>query len=384
MKTRLLGACVLVALLVIFVPMFFSSNPSPASAGDQAVSLAIPPAQDSNLQTRTMSLAPGAPAASGTVAPAASVASVAATATAQAPASGDQLASVNIASNRPADVGTDAAAPKAPPGGPTMGSGASPSQPVIPLQGGASSATRTAVAAGAVAVGAAAVAAATHASSPAQAAAPATAMPATASPAAAAATDHALYVLNLSAYANADSVDRLVRRVRGFGYPVLTRVITQAGKQLTLVTAGPFDSRTSAEAARLKITQTIPGVPAKLVEGLGHADSNIASTPVATTTAARAAPAATPVTAPPAAAAPPRAGGYAVQLAAMGNQGDANALRDKLRAGGFDGYVDTVSVNGKQLWRVRAGPQTQRADAERVRDQIQAKLGVGGNVVRVP
>lgn len=187
--------------------------------------------------------------------------------------------------------------------------------------------------------------------------------------------DHSLYVLNLSAYENASSVDRLVRRVRSFGYPVLTRVITQAGKQLTLVTAGPFDSRTSAEAARLKITQSIPGVPAKLVEGLGHADSSIASTPVATT-------AATGATLPAAAAS--RAGGWAVQLAAMGNQADANALRDKLRVGGFDGYVDTVSANGRQLWRVRAGPQTQRADAERLRDQVKAKFGISGNVVRVP
>ncbi|MBD8898192.1 SPOR domain-containing protein [Rhodanobacter sp. DHG33] len=378
MKTRLLGAAVLIALLVIFVPMFFSSNPSPATAagGDQSVSLAIPPAQDNNLQTRTMSLTPGAPAGSGSaVAPAraASAPSAAATASTQAPASSGQLAAVNIPSNRPKDVGTDAAAPKAQQNGPTMGSGASPAQPVIPLQGGSSGVSTTAVAAGAVAAGAVA-AAATHGSSQPQA--PAATMPAASPAATAGATGRSLYVLNLSAYANANSVDRLVRRVRGFGYPVLTRVITQAGKQLTLVTAGPFDSRTSAEAARLKITQSIPGVPAKLVEGLGHADSNIASTPVATAPAAGA-PA-------PAAAAAQGAGGWSVQLAAMGNQGDANALRDKLRADGFDGYVDTVNANGKQLWRVRAGPQTQRADAERVRDQINAKFGISGNVVRVP
>lgn len=358
MKTRLLGAFVLIALLVIFVPMFFSSNPPPATAGDQAVSLAIPPAQDSDLQTRTMSLTPGAPATAGTAAPA--PAGTAATAT---PGQGGQLATVNIGSRRPADVGTDAAAPKTPPAGPVMGSGASPSQPVIPLQGNAAAAPPVARApAGTTAT-------------PAVVPTPApTATPAAAS----AAADHALYVLNLSAYANPNSVDHLVRRVRGLGYPVLTRVITQAGKQLTLVTAGPFDSRTGAEAARLKITQSIPGVPAKLVEGLGHADSNIASTPVKAITTT------TTTGTAPAAAAAPRAGGYAVQLAALGSEADANALRDKLRAGGFDGFVDSVSVGGKRLWRVRAGPQTQRADAERVRDQIKAKFGISGNVVSVP
>ena len=68
----------------------------------------------------------------------------------------------------------------------------------------------------------------------------------------------------------------------------------------------------------------------------------------------------------------------------MGSQSDANALRDKLRAAGFDGFVDSVNVNGKRLWRVRAGPQTQRDDASRVRDQIKAKLGLPGNIVSVP
>ncbi|MEW9572548.1 SPOR domain-containing protein [Rhodanobacter sp. Si-c] len=368
MKTRLLGAFVLIALLVIFVPMFFSSNPPPATASDQSVSLAIPPAQDSNLQTRTMSLAPGAPAAAGSAATATAAGTVAAAPAASTatvtPGQGGQLATVNIASRRPTDVGTDAAAPKAQQQAvPAMGSGASPSQPVIPLQGqGGAAATPPAAKAPAKTVVTSAVA-------PVQA-------PVTAPAAAAASADRALYVLNLSAYANANSVDHLVRRVRGLGYPVLTRVITQAGKQLTLVTAGPFDSRTTAEAARLKITQSIPGVPAKLVEGLGHADSNIASTPVSTTT--------TTTANPVAAAATPRAGGYAVQLAALGSEADANALRDKLRAGGFDGFVDSVNAGGKRLWRVRAGPLTQRADAERVRDQIKAKFNISGNVVNVP
>lgn len=377
MKTRLLGAAVLIALLVIFVPMFFPSNP-PASGSEQSVSLAIPPAQDGDLQTRTMSLSPNAPAGSGTVAPAAQVAAAAPAASgatpAAAPAGGqtgsNALASVEIPSRRPTDVGTDAAAPKkAPPAGPVMGSGASPSQPVIPLQGGATAGKATVP-------------------TPAKAAPVPAAAPTTAAPAPAA-TGHAMYVLNLSAYANPDSVDHLVRRVRAFGYPVLTRMITQAGKQLTLVTAGPFDSRAAAEAARLKITQSIPGAPAKLVEGLGHADSTIAATPVksvATKPAAAAQPAsghALPTAAPapqPAA----RAGGWAVQLAALGSETEANALRDKLRAGGFDGFVDSVTVGGKRLWRVRAGPQTQRADAVRVQEQIKAKLGVGGNVVSVP
>jgi cell division septation protein DedD len=43
-----------------------------------------------------------------------------------------------------------------------------------------------------------------------------------------------------------------------------------------------------------------------------------------------------------------------------------------------------VQVGGKQLWQVRAGPQTQRADAQRVHDQIKAKLAIDGVVRQVP
>jgi cell division septation protein DedD len=349
LKTRLLGAAVLIALAVLFVPMFFSSKP-PAPGGDQSVSLAIPPAPDGELQTRTMSLNPNAvPAASATAVAGASSSSVMPTATAVIPGSGDKLAMVNIGSNRPRDVETDPDAGK-PPQPTTVTNGAaptpvpSPAQPVIPMQ------TRpTAMA---------------PARKPQADSKPAPASVAAVSPAA---VGHGSYTLNLSAYASATGAASLERRVRALGYPANGHAITQAGQQRTLVMAGPFATRTAAEAARLKITQSIPGVPARIEQDASRED---AATPAVSSRSA------SPVA--------NKAGGWAVQLAAMSSQGDANALRDKLRANGFDGFVDTVQSGGKQLWRVRAGPQTQRADAVRVHDQIKSKLGIDGNVVSVP
>ena len=151
--------------------------------------------------------------------------------------------------------------------------------------------------------------------------------------------------------------------MRALGYPVSGHPLSQAGQQRTLVIAGPFETRTAAEAARLRITQSIPGVPARLQQD-ASVDSTASVAPAASGTA--------------------RAGGWAVQLAAMSSQSDANALRDKLRANGFDGFVDSVQAGGKRLWRVRAGPQTQRADAQQLHDQIKAKMGIDGNIVAVP
>ena len=338
MKTRLLGAAVLIALAVIFVPMFFSGSP-PAPGSDQSVSLAIPPAPDRDLQTRTMSLNPGASAST-------SVATAVAT-SAAAPVSGDRIATVSIDSNRPRDVELDPEANRKPkPTTVTIGSGASPSQPVIAPRGAGAASEQTPAT---KPPGKPAVAAA----------APGKPTAAEATPTNAAA-GHGSYMLNLSAYASAAGATSLEHRVRALGYPVTGHAITQAGKPRTLVIAGPFETRTAAEAARLKITQSIPGVPARLEQ-----DASVASAPAAVASSGK-------------------PGGWAVQLAAMSSQADANALRDKLRAAGFDGFVDSVQSGGKKLWRVRAGPQTQRADAERIHDQIKARLGINGNVVSVP
>jgi len=335
LKTRLLGAAVLIALLVLFIPMFFPSHP-PAAPGDQSVSLAIPPAPDRDLQTRTMSLnpdasAPAIPASAGaTVIPAANN------------GSSDQLATVDIHSHRPTDVETGAAgATTAAPVAQAVPTPPAASEPVIKPQPPASK------------VGSQPKAAP---SAPASKPAPEPALP----PATAA---RGSYTLNLSAYASSSGATSLMQKVRALGYPVRSHVIHQGGRTLTAVEAGPFPSRTAAESARLKITQSIAGVPAKL--------ESDASTPTGDE----------PASAPSRTS---RVGGWAVQVAAMSSQSEATALRDKLRANGFDGFVDSVSVGGKKLWRVRAGPQTQRDDALRVREQIKSKLGLSGNVVSVP
>jgi cell division septation protein DedD len=352
LKTRLLGAAVLIALAVLFLPMIFSSSP-PSSSADESVSLAIPPAPDRDLQTKTMSLTPGA-ATSSSAAPAPKPAIDVAKAPAATPAGSDQLATVNIGSNRPRDVEIDPAAGQKPEPTTVTKGGTTVAQPLIPAQTSpVASATKSAKATATPAV-------------PAQP----EAQPATAAATAA----HGQYSVNLSAYASPASAQSLIQRVHALGYPVSGRAITQAGKQLTMVTAGPFESRAAAESARLKISQTIPGAPARL--------ESSAATP--TQDDMPAAKPANTVTNTSNTAATPGAGAWAVQVAAMGSQADANALRDKLRANGFDGYVDTVNASGKQLWRVRAGPQTQRADAVRIRDQIKTKLGVDGNVVSAP
>jgi cell division septation protein DedD len=317
LKTRLIGASVLIALAVIVVPMFFSAEP-PQSGGEQSISLDIPPPPDRELQTRTMSVAPQG---AGSVAAAQAVPS-------------DRLATVDIESRRPQDVMPEDTTPTASAQPPATVSAQPPAT-------------------------ASAKPAATP-PPPKPAPAPEATKPAPSTSPGAAATGS--YSISLGAYADRSNAEALVTKVRALGYPVAVSGVTSGGKPAAKVTAGPFDSRAAAEAARLKIRARVPGAPATLVAAAAEQKGDA------------------PASALPAG----RAGGWAVQIGAYSSQADANKLRDRLRAAGFDGYVDDVMSGGRKLWRVRVGPQTQRDDAVQVGAQVKSKLNLPGVVVTVP
>jgi cell division septation protein DedD len=72
--------------------------------------------------------------------------------------------------------------------------------------------------------------------------------------------------------------------------------------------------------------------------------------------------------------------GFAVQLGAFGQPAEANALRDKVRAAGFSAFVEQVRTDKGTLNRVRVGPVANRAEAENLKAQVASKVGVAGMV----
>ncbi|QWP76402.1 SPOR domain-containing protein [Lysobacter sp. K5869] len=120
--------------------------------------------------------------------------------------------------------------------------------------------------------------------------------------------------------------------------------------------------------------------PAKPVETPKPADTK----PVASAKPVEPAkPAAKPEPAKPEPAKPAAAGtGFAVQLGAFGNAEEANKLRDRARAAGFSAFVEQVRTDKGTLNRVRIGPVVNRADADKLKGQVAAKLGIGDALVK--
>ena len=265
---------------------------------------------------------------------------------------------------------------------------------------------------GAPANGAVGLPAATPAASP-DAAAPADRglMPAT--------TAGGNYAISFGAYATAADADAVIARLKQGGLPGYREAATVNGRSAYRVRIGPYPDRAIAESQRLEAVKIRSDVKAQVVVLDAGAESATsaattpsvaqaaASTPAVTTqtlppepakpapakpspvpATAAATPPAKPATAPaekPAAKPePPKPAassvGFAVQLGAFSKAAEANALRDKVRAGGFSAFVEQVRTDKGTLSRVRVGPVASRTDADQLKAQVAAKFGINGMV----
>lgn len=334
LKQRLIGAIVLVALAVIFLPMLIK-GPAPDS-GVSDVSLRVPAAPAGEYETRELPLVTPATPASGN------------SATGLAP-------------------------------GPDGGAAAGSTAVTTPLQENPDAADL--------------------------------AVPATAGQALPPSVAAGKYAVNFGAYATPADADKVVAHLKQSQLPGYSEATTVNDKPAWRVRIGPYTTQAQAESVRLQAAKvrsdvraqvvTLDAPPSAAAEAQASAQPKPAETvqakpatptgvkPTENTTAAKPAetrPATKPAEAPKAATAKPAevsaAGkvGFAVQLGAFASADEANSLRDRARAAGFSAFVEQVRTDKGMLNRVRVGPVADRDDAEKLKAQVAAKLGVGGMV----
>ncbi|PPU12996.1 SPOR domain-containing protein [Xanthomonas arboricola] len=215
------------------------------------------------------------------------------------------------------------------------------------------------------------------------------------------------YAVNFGAYATSADADAVLARLKQAQLPGFSEKTQINGRPAWRVRVGPYVDQAQAEAARLQAVKVRSDVNAQVVT----LDANAAAPAPAASTPAPAKPVAAapkpaeapkpapakpevaktepakpeptkPVVAAPAAPAAPAASsvGFAVQLGAFGRAEDADALRDRVRAAGFSAFVEQVRTDKGALNRVRVGPVANRGDAEQLRAQVAAKVGISGMV----
>lgn len=238
------------------------------------------------------------------------------------------------------------------------------------------------------------------------------------------------YAVSFGAYATEADADAVIAFLKKSQLPGFRQADTINGRQAWRVRIGPYADRAQAESVRLQAAGLRSDVDAKVVTLNAEPEPAPAAAVPATPAAPAPAPvAATPQPAPeppkpaPAKVEPPKpqpakpapepakpgtpkvatqpaspdkpavaepkapaasSVGFAVQLGAFAQAGDATALRDRVRAAGFSAFVEQVRTDKGTLSRVRVGPVANRAEAEQIKAQVAARVGITGMVVPHP
>lgn len=334
LKQRLIGAAVLAALAIIFLPMLLK-GPDVKEPDAAEVPLSMPAAPGQDFETRELPLTAPAAAPSGGV-------------LGMAPGAGPAQP---VPDRDVVDAGPPSGAEAEP-----MDANSPPGVDDVP----------------------------TAAPEPPAPAKPPVSAPLTAAETARVAAGN--HVVSIGTFANRANADALAAKLRAAGLQVLSDRVALGQGNGTRLRVGPYSTRAAAEAARLRADQ-ISMTSSKVV--VLDAPAAAAPTPKpavavdkppAVAPAAPVATAAPPVTAPASAA----GAGFAVQLSAPSVEADANKLRDRARTAGFNSFVQRVETDGGTRFRVRVGPVADRSAAVALRDQVNGKLGTGGIVVTNP
>jgi DedD protein len=155
-----------------------------------------------------------------------------------------------------------------------------------------------------------------------------------------------------------------------------TAATAEAGPPLrtfSMTLSDPGEPLTAPTAVAPPAPQPAQQVEAQTVPQPAEAEPlPVAAAPLTTAT-----PVTTAATNPPApkAAASAAGGNWWLRVGIFGVRGNAEGLAKRLRAAGFDVDLDKQVINGKDMYRVRAGPVRDRSEAL----ALQARLKASGN-----
>lgn len=210
------------------------------------------------------------------------------------------------------------------------------------------------------------------------------------------------WALQVASFSTTENASRLARQLREMGYNPNLDTIYRGGAALHRVRVGPFNNRQAAAAAGERIAGEIQGLrPSPVAPRVGDtperssantsapnsgpapaAQTSSPSNTAATTGATGAKGSATTASA---AAKPTKPDDgldrYAVQLGVFSAPDNADRLQTRVREAGYSAFVERVDGSNGTRFLVKVGPLLSRNDASATRDRIERELGMKGILV---
>lgn len=172
-------------------------------------------------------------------------------------------------------------------------------------------------------------------------------------PAAAAGGD---WLVQVASFGSRETAAGIARRLESLGHPVTTDRIARGDSTLHRVRTGPYASEAAAEQARGQIVATVAGVKPIVTANDRPAGPDGAESE----------------------------SGFAVQAGVFSSRENAEGLAERLESLDFRSFVVEDQAAGRPVWRVRVGPEPDRAAAEALMARLEETAEIEGLVVSHP
>jgi cell division septation protein DedD len=188
--------------------------------------------------------------------------------------------------------------------------------------------------------------------------------------------------LQVASFGAAENASRLAKRLREMGYNPNLDTVYRGGSPLHRVRVGPFSNQQAATAAGARISGDIPDLRPRPVAPQNETAKQVAAS---TTKPAPAAVSSTPVRNPSRNSEPRSVSDglerFAVQLGSFAGSDNADRMQTRLRDAGYPAFVERVDREQGTRYLVKVGPLLSRNDATSTRDRIERELSVKGILV---
>jgi len=161
------------------------------------------------------------------------------------------------------------------------------------------------------------------------------------------------WVVQVAVFSSRETANSIRQRLGDLGHRASMEVLVRDQAELFRLRTGPYADEAAAQQAQAQIATTVAGVD-PVVRELSSAG--------------------------PAA----DRHGLAVQVGSFASRKNAERLVGQLNDAGFDAFMYGEETGGRTIWRVRVGSHEQRADAEALLETLREEQGLEGIVVSHP
>lgn len=167
-----------------------------------------------------------------------------------------------------------------------------------------------------------------------------------------------VWLVQVASFGSSDSANDVAEQLNRLGHITGIDPLVRGETTLYRVVTGPYAERSDADRAREQIMATVAGVEPFVRAGPAPTDMLASGSEAAI--------------------------GYAVQVGSFASRTNAERLRDQIQSHQLPGFLHQDQSGSRAIWRVRIGPTSSRAQAEALLEQVAQVMPVEGLIVSHP